>query len=99
MRAKVLMGVAFVLLSSFAGAANAAESWVQPAVQECKQDSSGAAPAIVDAESLKSAIFMAGWSCTTVADCPCPSPPACYCTLVNRCICNFNLCCPDGECP
>jgi len=99
MRAKVLVGAAFVLLFSFAGRSMAAEPWAQPAGKECKQVSQAAVPAIADADSLKAAIFMAGWFCSTVADCPCPSPPACYCTPVGRCLCNMNLCCPDGECP
>lgn len=98
MRARILLGVAFVLLLSFAGPSNAAEPWAQPAAQECKQ-APEATEAVADADALEAAIFVAGWPCTSNAQCPC-APPACYCvTSVNRCLCNQNLCCMDEECP
>jgi len=102
MRTRALLGVAFVLLFSFAGSSFAAEPWAQPAGKECKQASQvspAAAPAVVKAEALKEAIFAAGWTCSTNADCPCAAP-LCYCiTSLHRCICNLDLCCVDGECP
>lgn len=98
MRARILLGAAFVLLLSFAGPSNAAEPWAQPAIQECKQ-APEATQAVADADALKAAIFVASWPCTSNAQCPC-APPACYCvTSVNRCICNQSLCCMDEECP
>ena len=96
MRARILVGLALVVLFSFAGAASAAEPWEQPS--ECKQMSKAPAPAIEDGDALKAAIFTTWW-CTSNADCPC-APPACYCiTSIGRCLCKQDLCCPDGECP
>ncbi len=100
MRTRLLVVFALVLLFSFAGQATAAEPWADLTAKECKQVLDGAdSQAYEDLQALESAIFLAGTPCSTVADCPCPYQPACFCTPSNRCLCNQFLCCPGGECP
>jgi hypothetical protein len=76
----------------------AAEPWMDFGVKECKQAPATGTQAVGNTDPLALAVLTATY-CSTVADCPCPAPPACYCTPSHYCLCNSNYCCGDEECP
>lgn len=99
MRPKVLIG-ALLILTGFAGSSLAAEPWMAPLVNECTgapAAPSGEADAGALQTVLDQAIYQSGQACSTVADCPCKYQPACFCVSFG-CLCNYNICCPEGEC-